>query len=219
MKKSVIVVILIFLIIIIYYNLDINYINKNDGFVEVNCEKKLYLKEKYGQNIIIPHLNIKGNIDLIDDENIIIRLSENANKYLNTETVTIKKEESINLSINEEVFLKFNNLTINNDIIEYETIELYKKSDVIQSQNKIDSFFISYSKHTKLFYKTYGKRFKYKDYFYFIVNGTDTNICYENVKNGVLLTEDYKSIFNVYYNTINNQETMFNIVVYQYMEE
>ena len=217
MKKNILyifVVIIILLILFVFINK--NRINRNDGYVQVCNDSILYLNETHNKYFKMPHTNIKGTIENTDDKTVIIKLSDYSKLYLKTEKIVIQNENKFNFEIGEDVFLRFNELTIHNDILEFENVELYKKSDVLNNATMKKASFISYSKYDKLLYKFIGRKFKYKDYYYFIIDGDCIETCYENVKNGILLYEDYKSIFNVYYNAINNQETRFDIIVKQY---
>ena len=214
-------VILAVILVVVYFNVRINFIDNKNGFIDVIGNRELYLIDEYGENIIImPHINVKATITEIEENVITLKISDYGKTYLKTEYVTIKDEEKFNINVGEEVFLKFNKLSVNKNIIEYEDLELYKKvdiSNIIEQSEK--SSFLYYNRDDKVLFKIKGKKFNYKDNKYFIINGTDTKEYYENIKNETLLVEEYKSILPIYYNTLNFQETIFEIVIRDYIGE
>ena len=221
MKKIILIIsIIVIILFVLYFNLNLNFIDNSNGIVGTIGNKELYLIEEYGENINMPHINVKAIIDEIKEDVIILKISDYGKTYLKTEYISVKNEDDFTLNVGEKVFLKFNKLNINKNIIKFENLELYKKVNVSNyiEQSKEDSF-LYYSSYNKILYKIKGKKFKYKDNKYFIIDGTDAKEYYENIKNEVLLIEEYKSILPIYYNTLNTQETIFEIVIQDYIGE
>lgn len=219
MKKIFLITAMIVVILVtLYLNLNINFIDNGNGTINTIGNKELYLIEEYGENITMPHINVKAIIKEIKEEIIILKISHFGRTYLKTEYIFVKNEENFNFNVGEEVFLKFNKLTVNKNILKYGNLELYKKVDIsnIIEQAK-ESDFLYYK--NKTLYRIKGKKFNYKNNKYFIINGTDTKEYYENIKDETLLIEEYKSILPIYYNTLNSQETNFKIVIEDYIGE
>ena len=205
----------ILLVILVVDVLNINDIKNVNSLVGVVGEQTLELKKNYDK-IGQEHVNIKGTVEEINNGNIKIKLSNYSKTYLNTEYIIIK-DEAFNLKMNERVFLKFYDLNIEKNIINYSSVELYKLANNIEITNEKNDFIVCKNYDGKKF-KIEGKSFKYNDNIYFKSNYdlTENNEEYFiNVKNGNLLTEKYKSLkfpFKIY-NMINPQETRFDEVI------
>ncbi len=221
MKKIFLISFYMIIVIFIFtfaFNLNINFIDNSSGFVECVGNKQLVLLEECKECINVPHTNLKAIVEKIDDDVIIFKISDYGKTYLKTETISVKNNDKYNLNIGEKVFLKFIFLSIKEDIIEYENLEIYKKVDISDylKNAKNDSFL--YYKN-EILYKINGKSFKYNDYYYFCIDGVKLDESYENIINKTLLIEEYKSIFSIWYNTLNSQETIFQIIIEDYIGE
>lgn len=218
MKKKIawmiliICVILLALVIYLFNNNEIKHV-KSD--VEVDGKMTLLLNKEY-EKVTLPHLNIKGIIKDIDTEKIIIKLSENSNKYLETNEI-ILKNKNYNLKENDKVFIKINGINIDKNELNYSEIELYKFKNNIEKTNEKKDYFIcknSYGEKIKIT----GTSFKYNGNKYFLADqkiDENNEIYFLNIENGTLLIEDYKDekFPHKVYNMVNPQETMFEKII------
>ncbi len=205
--------ILLFLLIVDMLN--INYIKQGNTQVEVLGEKKLVLKDKHNA-VSIPHLNVKGTIKSIDSDHIKIELSEYSKAFLETTSITVNNEE-FDLIQNQLVFVKFNDIKIYGDILNYSSLELYKYLEGIELTDEKRDFYVCKNDYGG-FIKGTGISFKYKDNVYFKNDhdfSEDNEMYFVNIKSGVLLIEEIKSLIFPFkmYNMINPQETRFSEIL------
>lgn len=211
----ILVIACVFLAMIIADMLNINKIKREESNIEVIGEKQLILKE-WKENVHIPHLNIKGIIKEVNKDTVVISLSENSASFLESKEIVIKNKD-INLNKNEKIFIVLNGIQIDGNICKYSSVELYKLKENFCLENTKKAFFVCKNDYGG-FMKVNGKLFKYKNNIYFLADidlGENNEIFYENVNNGNLLIEEYKSLvfpFKVY-NMINPQETMYEEIV------
>lgn len=168
------------------------------------------------EEISLPHLNIKGTVEEINQEKIIIKLSEKSNDYLETNQIIIKNN-NYDLTKNNIIFLKFNNIKINKNNLYFSDVELFKLINNIELKNrKKDSIVCNNSYGNRM--KINGETFEYEGNIYFLSDqklDENNEIFFKNIKNNYLLIEDYKSLKFPYkvYNMINPQETMFEEII------
>ncbi len=123
----------------------------------------------------------------------------------------------IKLNINDDVFVKFNEIFIKNQTLKFSSIEIYKYFDNIEKEdigkvtwwmrNDFGGFF-SYT-GTEFIYK--GKNYVENE----IDLSEDGKKFFVDIYDELLLIEDYKNVLPPmkWYNMINPQETYFNIIV------
>ena len=206
---------LLLLLLMIVNLLNINYIKQENSDIGIIGEKALVLKNKQ-ENVSLPHLNIKGTIINVNSSSIDIELSNYAKTFLETNQITINNE-NFNLVENQRIFIKFNDINIEEKNLKYSAVEIYNYIKEIDLDNKKEDFFVCKSDYGG-FMKVDGTSFKYNNNVYFKSNydlSENNEVYFANIKNGVLLIEEIKSIkfpFKIY-NMINPQETMFNEMI------
>lgn len=211
----ILIVLLVILSLMIVNLLNINDIAQEKSKIEILGKKVLILKSKQN-NISIPHLNIKGTIKEINSNVINIEFSDYAKTFLGTTQITINNK-NYNLQENQRVFIKFNDINIEEYNLYYSNIEIYKYIKEINLDNKRKDFFIC-KDDFGYFIKTEGTSFKYNNHIYFkdsIDLSENDEEYFINIENGVLLIEKYKNILFPFkiYNMINPQETRFNEII------
>ena len=184
-------------------------------------EKILTLKNEQ-EKVSIPHLNVKGTIKSADVNNIVIELSDYARTYLKTTEINIYNDD-IDLEENQKIFIKFNDINIEEESLNYSSIEIYKNIAEIKVDNVKEDYFICKNDYGG-FMKVNGTSFRYNNNIYFSseYDLSDNNETYFiNIKNGNLLIEEIKSIIFPFkiYNMINPQETKFNEIIEIYMNK
>ena len=212
---GIILIISTILLIVLIKSLDINSLKYKPGSVEFIGEKVLKLNSER-EEISLPHLNIKGIVEEINQEEIAINLSEKSNNYLETNQIIIKNN-NYDLNKNNIIFLKFNNIKIEKNNLYFSDVELYKLMNNIELKNKKNDSIIcknSYGNRMRI----NGETFEYEGNIYFLSDekiDENNEIFFKNIINNYLLVEDYKSLrfpFKVY-NMINPQETMFEEII------
>ena len=215
MRKNLVwymlIVSLIILVLMIANLLNINYIKQENNNVEVLEKKVLILKDKQNK-VSIPHLNLKGIIKNINSSRIDIELSDYAKTFLQTAQITIN-DENFNLKENQRIIVKFDDINIEGKNLYYSNVEVYKHISEIDFDKVKDDFFVCQNDYGG-FMKVDGTSFKYNNNAYFKSNydlSENNEIYFTNIKNGVLLIEEIKSIIFPFkiYNMINPQETRF----------
>ena len=195
--------------------LNINYINQSNSQIEVIGEKVLTLKSNQ-KKVSLPHLNIKGTIKDINSNSIDIELSDYAKTFLENTQITIHNE-SFNLKENQRIFIKINDINIEEKNLYYSFVEIYKYIKELDIDNKKEDFFVCKSDYGG-FMKVDGVSFEYNNNIYFKSDyelSKNNEIYFANIKNGFLLIEEIKSIIIPFkiYNMINPQETRFNEMI------
>ena len=183
-------------------------------------EKVLTLKKKLDK-VLIPHLNLKGIVKNIDKNNFLIELSEYAKTFLDTTEINIYND-NVELGENQIVFIKFNDINIEDNRLNYSSVEIYKHIKDIKMDNLKKDYFICKNDYGG-FMKVNGTSFRYNDNIYFnseYFNNNHENY-FINIKNGNLLIEEIKNLIFPFkiYNMINPQETKFNEIVEIYMNK
>ncbi len=212
---TILIISLVLLLLLVVYVLDINYIKQEEGQIEVLGEKTLILKNNKNK-VLLPHLNVKGTIKTIRDNDIEIELSEYAKTYLETDLITIKNDK-LNLNENQRVFIKFGDIHIDGKELTYSDVDIYKYVESIEITSNKKDFYICKNDYGG-FMKISGVSFKYNNNVYFKSDydlSENNEVYFVNVKNGNLLIEEIKSLvfpFKIY-NRINPQETRFNELV------
>ncbi len=206
----ILIIALLLLLIEIVNLLDINYIKQENNETEIIGKKILILKNKQSK-VSIPHLNIKGTVKEVNSNNIDIELSDYAKTFLETSHIVIKNNAK--LDKNEKLFIKFNYINIEENKLNYSYIEVYKHINEISITNPQKDFFICRNDYGG-FMKINGTSFKYNKNIYFKSDydlSENNEIYFENITNGILLTEEIKSLIFPFkiYNIINPQETRF----------
>ncbi len=219
MKKNlvwyILIMSLVILVLMIANLLNINYIKQENCQIEILGEKALILKDKQNK-VSIPHLNIKGTIKNIDSSKIHIELSDYAKTFLENTQITIN-DENFNLEENQRIIIKFNDINIEEKNLYYSNAEIYKYISEIDFDKVKEDFFVCKNDYGG-FMKVDGTSFKYNNNMYFKSNydlSENNEVYFVNIKNGVLLIEEIKSIIFPFkiYNMINPQETRFNEMI------
>lgn len=219
MKKNlvwyILIISLVLLLLMIVNLLNINYIKQENSQIEVIGEKVLTLKNNQ-EKVSLPHLNIKGTIKDINSNSIDIELSDDAKTFLETTQITIYNE-SFNLKENQRIFIKINDINIEEKNLYYSFVEIYKYIKELDLDNKREDFFVCRSDYGG-FMKVDGVSFEYNNNIYFKSDyelSENNEIYFANIKNGALLIEEIKSIIFPFkiYNMINPQETRFNEMI------
>lgn len=184
-------------------------------------EKVLTLKNNQ-KKVSIPHLNIKGTIKSVNENIIVIELSDYSRTYLETTEISVYPD-GIDLEKNQKIFIKFNNINIEEKRLTYSSIELYKHVKDIKVENLKEHYFICKNDYGG-FMKVNGTSFRYNNNIYFFTDydlSTNNEIYFINIKNGILLMEEIKSIIFPFkiYNIIDPQETRFNEIIEIYMNK
>lgn len=178
-------------------------------------EKVLTLKNEQ-KKVSIPHLNVKGTIKNVNANNIVIELSDYSKTYLDTTQITITNDD-IELEENQKVFIKFNDIDIEAERLNYSSIEIYKHIQEIETDNEKEDYFVCKNDYGG-FMKVKGTSFRYNNNIYFKSGyelSDNNEIYFINIKNGILLIEEMKSLIFPFkiYNMVNPQETRFNEIV------
>lgn len=225
MKKNlvwyILIIFFVLLLLMIVNLLNINYIKQENSQIEIIGVKVLTLKNNQ-EKVSLPHLNVKGTIKDINSNCIDIELSDYAKTFLETTQITINNER-FNLEENQRIFIKFNDINIEEKNLYYSSIDIYKYIKEIDLENKKEDFFVCKSDYGG-FMKVDGVNFKYNNNIYFKSNydlSENNEVYFVNIKNGVLLIEEIKNIIFPFkiYNMINPQETMFNEMIEIYMNK
>lgn len=206
---------LIILVLMITNLLNINYIKQENNTVEVLGEKVLILKDKQNK-VSIPHLNLKGTIKNINLSRIDIELSDYAKTFLQTTQITIN-DDNFKLEENQRIIVKFDDINIEGKNLYYSNVEVYKHISEIEYDKVKEDFFVCQNDYGG-FMKVDGTSFRYNNNVYFKSTydlSENNEVYFVNIKNGVLLIEEIKSIIFPFkiYNMINPQETRFNEMV------
>ena len=149
-------------------------------------------------------------------KNIDIELSDYAKTFLQTTQITIN-DENFNLEENQRIIVKFDDINIEGKNLYYSNVEVYKHISKIDFDKVKDDFFVCQNDYGG-FMKVDGTSFKYNNNVYFKSNydlSENNEIYFINIKSGVLLIEEIKSIIFPFkiYNMINPQETRFNEMI------
>lgn len=225
MKKNLVSYILIISLLLLLFNivnlLNINYIKQENTDIDIIGQKVLILKNRQ-EKVSIPHLNVKGTVKKVDTHNVVIELSDYARTFLKTTQINVLNKD-IGLIENERVFIKFNDIQIQEKNLNYSSLEIYKYIQDIQLENAKKDYFVCVSDYGG-FMKVKGTSFKYHNVIYFKADDrlSENNETYFiNIKNGVLLVEEIKSLIFPFkiYNMINPQETQFDKIVEIYMNK
>lgn len=184
-------------------------------------EKVLTLKNEQ-EKVSIPHLNVKGIIKNVNANNIMIELSDYARTFLDTTQITITNDD-MELEENQKIFIKFNDINIEEKRLKYSSIELYRHIKEIKIDNLKEDYFVCKNDYGG-FMKVKGTSFKYNNNIYFKSDyelSENNEMYFINIKNGVLLIEEMKSLIFPFkiYNMVNPQETKFNEIVEIYMNK
>ena len=166
----------------------------------------------------IPHLNVRGVVEKEEDNNYKIALSKKSQDFLITREVEISAPNALNkLSIGDEVFLKFKNILINRNSLNFQEIEVYQYKENIKKENKNRVVWWTANDYGGLLKNT-GESFIYNGNTYVesdIDYSEDGKKYFVDIYDNQLLIEEYKNIFPPmkWYNMINPQETFFNEIV------
>lgn len=182
-------------------------------------EKVLVLKNTQEQ-VSMPHLNIKGTIKNVNENILVIELSDYSKTYLETTEIDIYNDD-MNLEMNQKIFIKFNDIHIEGKSLSYSSIEIYKHVNEIKVDNEKEDFFICKNDYGG-FMKVKGTSFRYNNNIFFKSDydlSENNEVYFVNIKNGNLLIEEIKSLIFPFkiYNMINPQETNFNEIVEIYI--
>lgn len=145
-------------------------------------------------------------------------MSKKSQEFLDTATVELNAPNSlVRLNINDDVFIKFNNIYIHNKELNFASIELYKHYETIE-KNIIGhvTWFVPNDFGGILQFDGVEFEFngnKYVDFDNDI--SEDGKQYFVDIYDGGLLFEEYKNIFPPmkWYNMVNPQETYFDIIV------
>ncbi len=124
---------------------------------------------------------------------------------------------------NDDVFVKFKNISVKNDTLNFSKVEIYKYVEEIEKNNvhrvtwwAVNSFggLIKYS----------GREFEYNGHKYVDYDkdiSEDMKQYFIDIYDGQLLIEEYKNIFPPmkWFNMVNPQETYFDVIVDIYKGE
>ena len=220
MKKYYIIICICILLLylVIYDMLDVNYISQIDSPITSKTGNSLELINSAGQ-VIIPHLNVRGTIIKMEEDSVVIALSEESKSFLKTREVVLNEDDVIKekLSLDDDVFLKFNQIIINDNILLFNSINIYKYVANIEKTYVRKSSFIVPNDFGG-FIKNKGTEFIYNNHKYFELNediSEDGKIYFEDIYDGTLLIEEYKNLLipRRWFNMVNPQETYFEIIV------
>ena len=184
--------------------------------------EKVLILEKKLEKVSIPHLNVKGIVKNINENEIVIELSDYAKAFLDTTEINIYNE-NIGLKENQIVFVKFNDIHIENEKLKYSSIEVYKHIENIEMENIKEDYFICKNDYGG-FMKVNGTIFRYDNNIYFKSDydlSKNNEMYFINIESGILLIEEIKSLIFPFkiYNMINPQETKFYEIVEIYMNK
>ena len=103
-------------------------------------EKVLVLKNTQEQ-VSMPHLNIKGTIKNVNENILVIELSDYSKTYLETTEIDIYNDD-MDLEMNQKIFIKINDIHIEGKSLSYSSIEIYKQENklVINAQSEAAFF-------------------------------------------------------------------------------
>ena len=150
-------------------------------------------------------------------------MSDYARTFLYKTEITINNDDYMELEENQRIFIKFNDIKIEEKRLNYSSIEIYKHIKEIKVDNVKEDYFVCKNDYGG-FMKVNGTSFRYNNNTYFNSNydlSKNNENYFINVKNGVLLIEEIKSVIFPFkiYNMINPQETQFNEIVKIYMNK
>jgi len=165
----------------------------------------------------LPHLNIKGTVDTIQNNKIKIKLSEASKDFLLTQYIELANSSFLTkLKENQNIFIVLKDIQINKNILKFTNVSIYTPIDINFENSSHGCLIVKNDFGGYLNLK--GISFSYNDNSYFLENSLadkyKDDLFYENVETGILLIEPLKhSLIPVIYNLINPQETMFEKVL------
>jgi hypothetical protein len=157
-------------------------------------------------------------VESISGDNCTILLSEKSQGFLESSSITIIAPNSkIRLSIMDDVFVKFNLITINNKKLNFSSIEVYKYCETIEKEERGHVTWWEPNDFGGLL-KYAGTEFLYNGHKYVDFDddlSDDGKLYFVDIYDEQLLIEEYKNIFPPmkWYNMVNPQETYFDIIV------
>ena len=168
--------------------------------------------------VSIPHLNIRGRVSNKSGDDYKVLLSKKSQSFLNTSSIEINvPNPSISLNTDDEIFVKFNQVYIKGKSLFFNSIEIYKYFDTIEKEEIGHVIWYVLNDFGGIF-SISGTEFIYNGIKY-----VDNDKClsddekqyFVDIYDKKLLYEDYKNIFPPmkWYNMVNPQETMFDIIV------
>ncbi len=172
----------------------------------------------------IPHLNIRGVIKSSDEEKYKIQLSENSKAFLETTEIEILTPNAVlELAEGDDVFIKFIDISICENILEFNEIEIYKYIENINKANQRRTIWWTGNDYGGIL-RSSGESFKYNGNMYVesdIDYSSDGKKYFIDIYDKQLLIEEYKNIFPPmkWYNMVNPQETHFNEIVDVYIKK
>ena len=146
----------------------------------------------------IPHLNVRGVVESSDNDSIRIKLSDKSQTFLNTQYIEVITDDAkTQLQKNDIVFVKFKEINVINNHLNFSNIEIYKCVETIEKQDARDVSWWAVNAFGG-FIKYTGKEFlynglKYVDYDKDI--SEDGKQYFVDIYDGQLLIEEYKNIF------------------------
>ena len=161
---------------------------------------------------------MRGIVENVSGDIYSINLSKKSQNFLETSVFEIQAPNSIILlKENDDVFIKFNNIFIEGNNLQFSSIELYKYFEKI---DKIDigrvtwwtwNDFGGVLKYTGIEFIYDGNKYVDSDFDF----SQDGKQYFVDIYDKQLLIEDYKNIFPLqkWYNMVNPQETYFDIIV------
>jgi hypothetical protein len=177
-----------------------------------------------GGAVRIPHLNIRGVVENSNGEVIFIKLSDKSQSFLNTQYIgVITSDAKTQLQKNDIVFVKFKDIYITNNQLNFSNIEIYKYAESIEKHDVNDVTWWAVNAFGG-FIRYTGKEFSYNGLRYVDYDqdiSEDGKYYFIDICDGQLLFEEYKNIFPPmkWFNMVNPQETMFDIILDIYKKE
>ena len=161
---------------------------------------------------------MRGIVEEVSGDNYLIYLSEKSQGFLETTKVHLYAPNSkIKLNKNDDVFVKFNNILIINKDLYFSSLELYKYYETIDKE-EIGHVTWWVPNDFGGLLKCSGTEFVYKDNKYVDDDedlSEDGKCYFVDIYDEQLLIEEYRNIFPPmkWYNMVNPQETVFDIIV------